>query len=47
VIAEAPVTKECNEIIVSGNRLFITDPFLNKRILEYEIQIKDRDRGVQ
>ena len=47
VIAEAPVTKECSEIIVSGNRLFITDPFFNKRILEYEIQIKDRDRGVE
>jgi len=47
VIAEAPVTKECNEIIVLGNRLFITDPILNHRILEYEIQIKERDRGVE
>lgn len=41
VIAEAPVTKECDAIIVSGNRLFLADPFKNKRILEYEIQLKN------
>jgi hypothetical protein len=42
VIAEAPVTKECDDIIVSGNRLIITDPFKNKRLLEYEIQIEEK-----
>jgi hypothetical protein len=51
VIGEAPVTKECDEINVSGNRLFMTDPFLNKRILEYEISFEEgdvsRDKGVE
>ncbi|MCP5107385.1 MAG: hypothetical protein GY950_28620 [bacterium] len=41
VIAEAPVTKKCDEIIISGNRLFITDAFINKRILEYEMQFEN------
>ncbi|MCP5107386.1 MAG: hypothetical protein GY950_28625, partial [bacterium] len=41
VIAESPVTKMCGKIIISGNRLFMTDASLNKRILEYEMQFEN------
>jgi hypothetical protein len=43
VIAEAPVTDELDGFIVSGNRLYITDPLFYKRIMEYEIQLEERE----
>jgi hypothetical protein len=47
VIGEAPVTRELDRFIVSGNRIYMTDPVINKRIVEYEIQFEERGRGVE
>ena len=40
IIAEAPMTTFCDDLHISGNRLFIADGVLNQRVLEYEMVIK-------
>ncbi len=41
IIAEAPVKTICDDIYITGNRLFIVDGFYNQRILEYEMSFKE------
>ncbi|MCP5054911.1 MAG: hypothetical protein GY940_47535, partial [bacterium] len=42
IIAETRLTTFCDRIYISGNRLFIIDGDLNQRILEYEMNFKNK-----
>ena len=41
ICGEAPIRGMCDDIYIHKNRLFIIDAYINQRILEYEIIIKD------